>query len=79
MMRTTITMEKEMHDLVTLYARTRRITFSAAICQLIRRGKDAPQPEPYIHRSSNGFPLFPPSAGGTISGELVKRLDEEPI
>jgi hypothetical protein len=77
-MRTTITLDDETHEFAVYYARGKGITLGAAIDELIRKAKAAPEPKPDIRRSPNGFPLFPPAHKGvTITDEMVKKLEEE--
>ncbi len=77
-MRTTITLDDEVHEFATYYARAKGLTLSEAIDELIRKGQDAPEPEPDIRRSPNGFPMFPPSGSDrVITDEMVKRLEGE--
>jgi len=76
-MRTTITLAQETHEYVTYYANARGLTLSAAIDELIRKAQDpSPGTEPIIVRGRNGFPMFPPSEG-TLTSEMVKKLEEE--
>ena len=61
-MRTTITLDDDIHEFASYYARARGITLSAAMNELIRKAEDRPQPEPaQIEYSPNGFPMFPPT------------------
>jgi len=77
-MRTTITMDDETHVFASYYAHARGLTLSAAIDELIRKAQAAPEPKPEIVFASDGFPMFPPSATGrVITGEIVKKLEEE--
>jgi hypothetical protein len=77
-MRTTVTLDDETHEFAVDYARAKGITLGAAIDELIRKAKAAPEPQPDIRRSPNGFPLFPPSrTGEVITAEVVKKLEEE--
>jgi hypothetical protein len=77
-MRTTVTLDVETHEFAACYARAKGITMGAAIDELIRKAKSAPEPEPDIRLSPNGFPMFPPSANGeAITDEMVKRLEED--
>ena len=76
-MRTTITLADETHEFAMYYANARGLTLSAAIDELIRKAQAPPKPEePIIFRSANGFPMFPPK-GGTLTPEMVKKLEEE--
>ena len=75
--RTTITLDDDVHDFASYYARARGLTLSAAIEELIRKSQAPAKPaEPDIRRGPNGFPLLPPS-GKTITAEIVKKLEEE--
>ena len=77
-MRTTITLDDDTHEFAVYYARGKGITLGAAIGELIRKAKAAPEPKPDIRRGPNGFPMFPPSGKGEpITPELVKKLEEE--
>lgn len=79
-MRTTITLDEETHEFAAYYARARGLTLSAAIGELIHRGQNAPEPEPDIRRSPNGFPMFPPSGtGAVLTDEMVRKLEEEQL
>lgn len=75
-MRTTVSLDEEVHEFATYYARARGISLSAALNELIRKAETAPSPAPQIVYSSDGFPMFPP-AGGVITTEVVKKLEEE--
>ena len=77
-MRTTITLKNETHTFASYYASARGLTLSAAIDELIRKGQEAPEPNPELIFSSDGFPIFPPSGTGrVITSEMVKKLEEE--
>ena len=76
-MRTTITLKDETHTFANYYARARGLTLSAAVDELIRKAQAAPEPKPEICISPiSGLPMFPPR-GGTITAELVKKIEEE--
>lgn len=75
-MRTTITLDDDVHEFVAIYARARGISLSAAIGELIRKAEAAPPAEPDIRWSKSGLPMFPPT-GRTITAEMVKKLEEE--
>jgi hypothetical protein len=75
-MRTTITLDDDVHKFVTYYARVKGLTLSAAIDELIRKAKSAPAPRPDIRIGPNGLPMFPPT-GRTITAEMVKKIEEE--
>ena len=75
-MRTTITLTDETHEFAAYYARSRGLTLSAAIEELIRKAESSPKPKPDIRIGPNGLPMFPPT-GRTITSEMVKKLEEE--
>ena len=78
-MRTTITLDDDVHEFATYYANSRGITLSAAMNELIRKAETAPAsvPEHFeFERSPNGLPLLP-RTGRTITSEMVKQLEEE--
>jgi hypothetical protein len=75
-MRTTITLDDDVHEFATYYANAKGITLSAAMNELVRKAEKPPSAEPLIVFSPDGFPMFPP-AEGTITSEMVRRLEEE--
>jgi hypothetical protein len=75
-MRTTITLDDDVHEFARYYANARGITLSAAMNELVRKAEKPPDTEPLIVFSPDGFPMFPP-AEGTITSEMVKKLEEE--
>ena len=75
-MRTTITIDEDVHEFATIYAQANGITLSNAIGELVRKAKAGQAQAPSINRLANGFPVFP-SSGGTATPEMVKRLEEE--
>jgi len=77
LMRTTITLDDETHEFATYYARSRGLTLSAAIDELIRKAETAPPPPmPEIEYSEIGLPMLP-RTGRTITCEMVKKLSED--
>jgi len=75
-MRTTITLDEDVHEFATYYANAKGITLSAAMNELIRKAERPSVAEPLIVYSSDGFPMFPPTEG-TITSEMVKKIEEE--
>jgi hypothetical protein len=77
-MRTTITLDDDVHEFATYYANSKGITLSAAMNELIRKAEATPipKPEPLIVFSPEGFPMFPP-AEGVVTSEMVKKLEQE--
>jgi hypothetical protein len=77
-MRTTITLNAETHAYASYYSHARGMTLSAAIDELIRKAQAAPEPEPILIFSSDGFPMFPPSGSGrVVTDEMVKKIEKE--
>ena len=78
-MRTTVTLDDDVHEFATYYARGKGITLSAALNELVRQAEAAPSLTPVhfeFERSPNGLPLLP-KTGRTITSEMVKQLEEE--
>lgn len=75
-MRTTITLDEDVHEYASVYAQAQGITLSRAIGELVRRAQVVERPVPTVLRLRNGFPVFSP-AGTSISAELVKEIEEE--
>ncbi|MGO8933802.1 MAG: hypothetical protein ACLPLZ_11535 [Terracidiphilus sp.] len=78
-MRTTITLDDDVHEFAQYYANAKGITLSAAMNELVRKAESAPAAEPEhfeFERSPNGLPLLP-RTGRTITSEMVKQLEEE--
>ncbi len=75
-MRTTITLDDDTHEFAAYYARSRGISLSAAIDELIRKAQTRPAPKPQIQIGPAGLPMFPPT-GRTITAEMVKKIEEE--
>ena len=78
-MRTTITLDDDVHEFAAYYARARGITLSAAMNELIRKAEKLPNPRRADHRvfGPERLPLLPPSGRRTITSEMVKKLEEE--
>jgi hypothetical protein len=76
-MRTTITMDQDVHEYASVYAAARGLTLSSAVNELIRKAKSAPEPEPDVYISPlTGLRAFPPT-GETITAELIKKIEAE--
>jgi hypothetical protein len=76
-MRTTITLDDDVHEFASYYAKAKGITLSAAMNELVRKAEMAPAPPmPEIRRSPNGLPLLP-RTGRVITSEMIKKLEEE--
>lgn len=75
-MRTTVTLDDDVHKFASFYAAARGITLGAAITELIRKAEATPQPAPDIRRSPNGLPCFPPT-GKKLTLELIKEAESQ--
>lgn len=76
-MRTTITLDDELHEYVALYAAARGLTFSKAVGELIGKAKAAPKASASgIYLSPSGLPAFPPT-GVRLTEKRVKKLEED--
>ena len=78
-MRTTITLDDDVHEFAKYYANAKGISLSAAMNELVRKVESAPASEPVdfeFERSPNGLPLLP-RTGRTITSEIVKQFEED--
>lgn len=75
-MRTTITLDDETHEFAAYYARSRGLTLSTAIDELIRRAQEGPKPEPVIEIGPDGFPMLP-RTGRVHTPAMVKEAESE--
>jgi hypothetical protein len=78
-MRTSITLDEDVYQLASLYAKGRGVTLGAAIGEMVRKGAAAPRsgsPSPNLVRAPNGL-LILPARGRVITNEMVKEALEE--
>lgn len=75
-MRTTITLDDDVHEFASYYASAKGITLSAAMNELIRKVQAPPQTLPQIEYSPNGLPRFP-LTGTILTSEMVKAAQED--
>lgn len=78
-MRTSITLDEDVYQLATLYAKGRGVTLSAAISEMARRGAAASgteTPSRSLIKAPNGMLIFAPT-GRVITNEMVKAALEE--
>lgn len=73
-MRTSVTLDEDVHQLASIYAAARGITLGAAIGELIRKAEAATAPD--VWRSPNGLPCFPPTGKG-LTLKMVKEAENE--
>jgi hypothetical protein len=78
-MRTTITLDDDVHEFASYYASARGLTLSAAMNELVRKAQARPQEsKPIFRHSPNGLPLLP-RTGRVITCEMVKALSEDEV
>jgi hypothetical protein len=75
-MRTTVTLDDDVHQLASIYASAKGITLGAAISELIRKAEATPQAPPDIRRSASGLAMFPPT-GRVLTAQMVKEAESE--
>jgi hypothetical protein len=78
-MRTSITLDEDVYQQATLYAKGRGVTLSAAVSEMARKGVEAMRstaPSPRLKRAPNGLLLFG-EKGRAITSEMVKAALEE--
>jgi len=78
-MRTSVTLDEDVYQIATLYARGRGVTLGAAIGEMVRKATSAPpsgSPSPNLVRVPNGL-LIIPARGRVITNEMVKAALEE--
>jgi hypothetical protein len=80
-MRTSVTLDDDVYQLASLYAKGRGLTLGAAISELVRKGESALQstdPHSELERAPNGLLIFK-SRGRIITSEMVKAYQEDEI
>jgi hypothetical protein len=76
-MRTSVTLDDDVYQLASLYAKGRGLTLGAAISELVRKGETVPHSSE-IEIAPNGMPVFK-SRGRLITSEMVKKYQEGEI
>ena len=81
-MRTTVTLDDDVYEIASLYAYGKGQTLSKALCELVRKGREADLDAP-VDMSSflcapNGLLIFAPK-GRVITDEMVKAALEEEL
>jgi hypothetical protein len=73
-MRTTLSLDDDVFDLVKTYADNRSLAMGKAVSELVRRGLSAPVKT----RAVNGLVVFDvPADSDRVTSELVRRLGGE--
>jgi hypothetical protein len=74
-MRTTVTLDDASAETAALYAKSRGISLSKAISELILRGAEAKPRIKYVH----GLPVFDVPRGRAVTSEGVKSLESDEL
>jgi hypothetical protein len=77
-MRTSITIDDDIHELASVYADARGITLGAAIGELIRNAQASARTESPIGLTRDGIPVFR-SRGRVLTREMVKQAQEDDL
>ena len=77
-MRTSITIDDDIHELASIYAEARGITLGAAIGELIRAAQAPPPSESPIKVTRDGIPVFR-SRGRVLTSEMVRQGQEDEL
>lgn len=74
--RTTLSLDDEVFELVRSYAHSRSVSLGKAVSELVRRGLAAPCPT----RRVNGLLVFdPPPGSPEVTTEQIKRLEADEL
>jgi hypothetical protein len=75
--RTSVTLDDDIHELASIYANARGITLGAALGELIRKALPAARSDSSsIEMGSHGLPVFR-SRGRAITPEMVRKFQED--
>jgi hypothetical protein len=78
-MRTSVTLDDDVHELAAIYAHARGITLGAALGELVRKGQRASVEKSHeIEMGSHGLPVFR-SRGRVLTSEMVERAQEDEV
>jgi len=75
-MRTNVTLDADVHQVISIYAAAKGITLGAAINELVRKAESVPAPDPDIRRSASGLAMFPPSSH-LLTSQMVKEAESD--
>jgi hypothetical protein len=78
-MRTSITLDEDVYEIATLYAKGRGVTLGAALGEMVRKAISTPpsdSPSPRLKRAPNGLLIFA-GTGRVITNEMVKAALNE--
>lgn len=78
MMRTTVTLEDDIYDLISVYASARNVSLGTAIGDLIRRSHATSQMRRRVVVGENGLPIIPTS-DRKITPEIVKAAQDDEV
>jgi hypothetical protein len=77
-MRTTVTLDDEIHELALVYARARDISLGAALSELVRGSQavSAKRTRAKVETAPNGLPIIR-AQGRKLTPEMVKEAQED--
>ncbi len=78
-MRTSITIDDDIYEFASIYAKAREITLGAALGELIRKGRETARTQssfPEIEIAADGYPVFR-SRCRVLTSEMVKKAQED--
>jgi hypothetical protein len=76
-MRTSVTLDDDIHEFASVYAEARGITLGAALGELVRKACNAREPSGSgIKTLSSGLPVFR-SRGRRLTPEMVREAQED--
>ena len=77
-MRTSITIDDDIHEIASVYAQARGITLGAAIGELIRAAQAPGPPESSVKITHDGIPVFR-SRGRVLTSEMVRQGQDDDL
>ncbi len=78
MTRTTVTLDDDIYDLVSVYASARNVSLGTAIGDLIRRSHATSQMRRRVVVGEDGLPIIPAN-GRAITPEMVKAAQDDEV
>jgi len=79
--RLTVNLDPDVYSFTSAYAEAKGITLSAAVCELVRRAEQTPEPgsdSPRLKKSPHGY-LVIAGTGDVLTPEMVKDTSEDEL
>lgn len=76
LMRTTINLDDDVHELASVYASARGISLGAALGELVRKARSAPEAAGALKTTPGGLPVFR-SRGRVLTERMVREAQED--